>query len=243
MKREFWALACVLGLIGFGALIWRTEGALRALERRVASLEEAGSALGVGARIPQRPEVPTLPQAEEFAGLSLRLGELAKRIDALDAAVKTHLTSSDVHDAPEAPTQAKTPDTLLEPADPAALERTQAARWADIQRRFINEPVDGSWGPSTETRLFSSLANDEVLRDVELNAVECRSQGCRLNWRYSEGLSNEEYFILENKFYAALGEAGLNTITSRGDDAGGVEAYAFRSSEANGGEGLFGEVH
>lgn len=243
MKRGFWASACVLGLIGFGALIWRTEATLSALGRRVASIEESGSAVGVRAGIPQCPEVSTLPQTGGFAVLSRRIGDLARRIDAVNSAVKTLVTANNVHDVLEQPTQAMAPDTLLERADPAALERTQAARWADIQRRFLDEPMDGSWGPSTEARLFSSFASDEVLHDVELNVVECRSQGCRLRWRYPEGLTNEESFVLENTFYAALGKAGLNTITSRGDDAGGLEAYAFPSYAANGGDRLFGETH
>jgi hypothetical protein len=243
VKRGFLALACVLGLIGCGAVIWRMEGALSALARRVESMEQAGSAMKVGTGLPKGPELYARPEPEGFAVLSRRIGELAARIDALDSAVKTHQTSSDVQDAAERPAQTKPPDTLLEPPDPAAVERTQAARWADIARRFLDEPVDGSWGPSTEASLFSSFTNDEVLRDVELNAVECRSQGCRLSWRYPQGMTSEESFVLENTVYAAFGKAGLNTITSRGDDAGGLESYAFRSGASKGGEGLFGVAH
>jgi len=232
MKRGFFALAWVAGLIGLGALIWRNEGALRALEGRIASLEETPSAGGVEAGLPQPREVSTLTQTEEFAVLSRRVGELARRVDTLALAIKSQSPASAVYEVPEQPTESKAPDLLQEPPDPAALERIEAAQWANIQRRFLDEPVDRTWGPSTEARVYSSFANDEVLRDVGLNVVECRSQGCRLSWQYPHGLTSEESFILENTFSAALAKAGLNTVTTRGDTAGGLEAYAFRSQEA-----------
>jgi hypothetical protein len=164
--------------------------------------------------------------------LSDRIGALARRVDALDLAIKFQLHASEADDHPEKPTEAKAQDVLQEPPDPAANERIEAAQWANIQQRFRYESVDRSWGPSTEARVYSSFANDEVLRDVELNAVECRSQRCRLSWHYPQGLTGEENFLLENTLYAVLAKSGLTTLTSRSNGTEGIEAYALRSQEA-----------
>lgn len=81
-----------------------------------------------------------------------------------------------------------------------------------------------------ETRISEAIDSSPGWQHVQLDSVECRSETCRLSWRFDEGLSGEEYFELENNFIAALAQAGLDTATTRSDGIG-QQGYFFRNPE------------
>lgn len=221
------AYTAVGAVLGVGTLLWWGGGIISDLTGRVAGLEEAVSGAQAGPKSPEQRTAPA-PESDKIARLVL---DLAARIDELDARIANYRVG---HKADEDPEQLdRAPGGAIEDRerDSAGQAQAEAHAWQEAERRFVAEAQGTSWGPNTEMLLHTSFANTPALRDVDFRWLECRSEGCKLSWRWPEGLTNEEYFILENEFYAALGDAGVGSVTVRPDPTGGFAAFAFRPEE------------